>query len=160
MITQLSGDLLHSGCDIICHQVNCQGVMGSGIARQIRDKFPGLFEAYERVVDTNGGEECLGQVFFYPTTFCTVANMFSQFHYLPRDVMNTNYSAFRQCCKGIKDYVYATCGPGSKYCRIGFPHGIGCGLAGGDWNIISQILEEEFDGSDWNVEIWKFDTRD
>lgn len=160
MITYHSGDLLKSGCYIICHQVNCQGVMGSGIARQIWDKFPGLFEAYRRVVDTNGRKECLGQTLFHTTTFYTIANMFSQFHYLPRGVVNTNYSAFRQCCKSIKDYVYAIWGSGSGYCRIGFPHGIGCGLAGGDWNIISQILKEEFDGPDWNVEIWKLDVGD
>lgn len=39
---------------------------------------------------------------------------------------------------------------------IGFPYKIGCGLAGGDWNIISQILEEEFAGPQWNVEIWEY----
>ena len=29
------GNLLESDCDYICHQVNCQGKMNSGIAKSI-----------------------------------------------------------------------------------------------------------------------------
>ena len=38
MIKFFNGDLLKSGCDIICHQVNEYGVMGAGIAKQIKEK--------------------------------------------------------------------------------------------------------------------------
>ena len=44
MITYKNGDLLESNCNFICHQVNCQGVMGSGIAKQIRNLFPFVYE--------------------------------------------------------------------------------------------------------------------
>lgn len=37
-------DLLEFKCDIFCHQVNCQGRMGSGIAKQIRNKYPIVFD--------------------------------------------------------------------------------------------------------------------
>ena len=37
---------------------------------------------------------------------------------------------------------------------IGFPYKIGCGLAGGDWNIVYNIIEEEFSGN-YNVKIYK-----
>ena len=46
MITYKNGNLLESGCDIICHQVNCQKVMGSGIAKQIREKWPIVYYDY------------------------------------------------------------------------------------------------------------------
>ena len=46
-----NGDLLESGCDYICHQVNCQGVMGSGIAKSIREKWPVVFEKYKVFLD-------------------------------------------------------------------------------------------------------------
>lgn len=32
-MTYYKGDLLKSPCNMICHQVNCQGVMGDGIAK-------------------------------------------------------------------------------------------------------------------------------
>jgi len=40
------GDLLESECDYICHQVNCQGKMNSGIAKSIREKWPIVFQNY------------------------------------------------------------------------------------------------------------------
>lgn len=46
---------------IICHQVNCKGVMGGGLAKQIRDVYPNVYyiykrkcEAMKRVMDTVG----------------------------------------------------------------------------------------------------------
>jgi hypothetical protein len=40
MVKIVKGDLLKSDCQYIAHGVNCQGVMNSGIAKQIRDKYP------------------------------------------------------------------------------------------------------------------------
>ena len=34
------GDIFLSNADAILHQVNCQGVMGSGVAKQVREKYP------------------------------------------------------------------------------------------------------------------------
>ena len=36
MVTIHEGDLLASNCEVICHQTNCMGAMGSGIAKAIR----------------------------------------------------------------------------------------------------------------------------
>ena len=33
---------------VVCHQVNCQGVMGAGLAAQIRRMFPGVYDDYRR----------------------------------------------------------------------------------------------------------------
>lgn len=46
MIHHVKGNLLDSNCDYICHQVNCKGVMGAGIAKQIRDRWPWVFISY------------------------------------------------------------------------------------------------------------------
>ena len=35
---------------IICHQVNCKGVMGAGLAKQIRDKWPVVFDEYKTAI--------------------------------------------------------------------------------------------------------------
>lgn len=157
MITYHEGDLLKSRCDIICHQVNCLGVMGAGIAKQIKEQYPENYKLYKYAVDSNKKEDCLGRVCYW-TDFkgLVIANMFAQLDIYPRDVVHTDYKAFRECCKSIKDFAYSQCVSGLPHYRIGFPYNIGCGLAGGDWNIVSQILEEEFAGPHWNVEIWKY----
>ena len=35
---EVKGNLLEADVDVIMHQVNCKGVMGAGVARQIRQK--------------------------------------------------------------------------------------------------------------------------
>lgn len=69
MITFVDGNIFEGFCDVVCHQVNCQGVMGSGIAKEARGRFPEVYkkfhETYEKkgnklgnidVVDVCGGE--------------------------------------------------------------------------------------------------------
>ena len=158
MVTYKSGDLLESGCNVICHQVNCQGVMGSGIAKLIRDKYPRVFEQYINKHKTSGSH--LGDIdiiLIDPKEKRYIVNMYSQDNYLPRSVRHTDYTAFLACIIKLKSEITGY----TKYClpqvkfKIGFPYGIGCGLGGGDWNNIKAIIEKEFADKQWEVEIWK-----
>ena len=40
------GDITNSKANYICHQVNCQGAMNSGVAKAIREKWPRVYKAY------------------------------------------------------------------------------------------------------------------
>lgn len=158
MITYKNGNLLESNCDIICHQVNCQKVMGSGIAKQIREKWPVVYYTYCDLIEyyrdlglVDDSSDLLGQMQLIKTEDKYVANFFSQDKYLPRSICHTDYKAFRMCCVKLKDQVIGL----NKNLTIGFPYKIGCGLAGGDWSIVEKIIEEEFEH--FNVEIWKYD---
>ena len=51
MIYEVKGNLLDSSCDYICHQVNCQGIMGAGLAGQIRTHWPEVYEEYRTLCD-------------------------------------------------------------------------------------------------------------
>ena len=46
MVTFHNGNILDSGADYICHQVNCQGAMNSGVAKAIRTKWPEAYNEY------------------------------------------------------------------------------------------------------------------
>ena len=46
MVKVKKGNLLKARTDIIVHQVNVQGVMGGGVARQLSLKYPGLEKFY------------------------------------------------------------------------------------------------------------------
>lgn len=51
MIYNIVGDLLKQDkVDIICHQTNCKGVMGAGIAFQIKRAYPEVFKKVQRVL--------------------------------------------------------------------------------------------------------------
>jgi O-acetyl-ADP-ribose deacetylase (regulator of RNase III) len=65
MVTYHDGDLLESKCEVICHQTNCKGVMGSGIAKVIRLFYPEAYQALEcRFAQ---GEAELGEIDVVPT---------------------------------------------------------------------------------------------
>lgn len=156
MVTYKNGDLLKSNCNIICHQVNCQGVMGSGIAKQIRAAYPSVFKAYKDLCDVYGCDFVFGIAHMCPISEVKgryIANMFAQYHYLPRGINHTDYERFRSCCQQLKTLIPTEL-VGTEF-TIGFPDHIGCGLGGGDWNIVKKIIEEEFAGDEWKVEIWK-----
>lgn len=47
----IDGNIFDSNADAILHQVNCQGVMGSGVAKQVKERYPVVFQWYKRWCD-------------------------------------------------------------------------------------------------------------
>lgn len=58
MIKEIPGNILTpappgSPPTLVCHQVNCHGVIGSGLALQIREHYPVVFESYRKKCAAN-----------------------------------------------------------------------------------------------------------
>lgn len=135
----LRGDLLEANADIICHQVNCQGVMGAGVAKQIADKWPSVKKEYVKfcngkkhkqdllgeiqLVAANGGFQKKGDP--------CVLNIFGQLYY-GHDGVYTDYSALTQAFRKMNSLY--------KGQTLAFPYGFGCGLAGGDWQDVESLI--------------------
>lgn len=75
----------------------------------------------------------------------TIVNAYTQFNYRGSG-RKVDYVAVKECFKKIVAHF-----PNAK---IGYPL-IGAGLAGGDWNEISKIIEQELQGLDHSVVIYK-----
>lgn len=137
MITIENGDLFDVKKGIICHQVNCSGAMGRGVAAQFRDNFPKHFEFYKYICKKIKPIDLMGKVLLYEeqSQILYSCSMFAQIDWRGEGC-KTNYFAFRDCCKEIKQFNLPL--------PIYMPLYIGCGLAGGDWNTVYKILEEEF----------------
>jgi O-acetyl-ADP-ribose deacetylase (regulator of RNase III) len=153
MIHYVKGNLLDSDCDYICHQVNCQGVMGSGIARQIRERWPEVYESYRDFYENCiwRKQNMLGKVDFAPiyNSRQMVVNMFAQDNCGYDGARYTSYDAFATALHNI-DYCV------QQRSTIGFPKNIGCGLGGGNWNVISALIEEIL-GESHEVYIYEYD---
>lgn len=54
MISFKIGDLLDTADMFIAHGCNTQGVMGSGVAKAIREEYPDAFQAYQNMHRMNG----------------------------------------------------------------------------------------------------------
>lgn len=150
MVKFYEGNLLDSGADLICHQVNCQGKMNSGIAKAIREKWPEVYTAYSKVEHL----EMLGHIQSVYIGNVNgkdkgVINMFAQYTYGYDGRRYTSYDAFWTCLGEIKRYMT----PGQ---RIAFPARIGCVRGGANWNVILAMITEVL-GEDFEVEIWDLD---
>ena len=141
-------DLAFAGVfDVIVHGCNCFCTMGAGIAKAIKDQFP---EAYAADLATNRGDRTKLGDYSYATVTqdgheITVINGYTQFHYHGENVL-VDYEAVRQLFKKIKTHF------GGK--KIGYPR-IGAGLAGGNWEIIAAIIEEELQDENHQLVIVK-----
>ena len=59
------GNILNTKCNIICQQVNCKGVMGAGLALQIRRKWTIVYKDYKQYCNSaNKYNNLLGNVLF------------------------------------------------------------------------------------------------
>lgn len=145
MIIEIQGDLLETDCQLICHGVNTQGVMGSGVAKALYEKWPRVKDMYlDYFTEFNAGiegENFLGHI----DVFCVdrnsgleVANCFTQQYYGPADHRYLSYDALDNCMKRLYSYCNQR-----NIKEIAMPK-IGCGLAGGDWTIVKAILESVF----------------
>lgn len=52
MFQYTTGDLLESPADALVNAVNCEGIMGKGIAYQFKRQYPGNFQDYRRACQT------------------------------------------------------------------------------------------------------------
>lgn len=135
---------------MVCHQVNCKGVMGAGLAKQVKKTHPFIYFAYkEKCREIKAGAGGLGDVQFRTASArfgYVVANIFGQDDY-GRGKLYTDYNALRKALEEIAESF-------PSY-TIRIPYFMGCGLAGGDWNIVSQIIEETLVTKGIDVEIWQ-----
>jgi O-acetyl-ADP-ribose deacetylase (regulator of RNase III) len=135
----VEGDLitfaLEGRFDVIVHGCNCFCTMGAGIARVIQEEFP---EAYAAdLVTIKGGRNKLGNFSFATVKRnkheITIVNGYTQFHFHGDSVL-VDYDAVQSLFKKVKQQYSGK--------RIGYPK-IGAGLAGGDWERISRIIDQE-----------------
>lgn len=64
-IKHCQGDLFEQDMPALAHGVNCQGVMGGGIAAQFRDRWPDMYQVYRAKCER--GSLRLGDVFEWYT---------------------------------------------------------------------------------------------
>lgn len=129
----IDGDILDIQTGIIVQQANAMGVMGAGLARQIRDKYPKNYKEYIKAIQ-NGAD--LGDVIYVEINdLLYIANIIGQLEY-GRNGRFTSYNSLKLGLYKIDRFADL------KNLRVYIPYGIGCGLGGGDWTIVSNFIEE------------------
>ena len=134
----IEGNILNAKENIIAHQTNCKGVMGSGVAKYIRDKYPEVYQEYKKHCGIKDKKTLLGTV-----QFCKaddgkiIANLFGQYSFGIYK-KQTDYDALRKSLEQL--YLYAK----ENNLTIAFPYKIGCGNGGGKWEIVEKMISDIF----------------
>lgn len=147
MIKTVTGNIVDSKETYICHQVNCQNVMGAGVAKALYEKWPSVKIEYHAFCSNHQSPtDLLGahQIVSVDADKWVI-NIFGQLEFgRSRKKVYTDYSALEKAFATISQFN------GS----FAFPYGFGCGLANGDWNIVYSLIEKYFD--DKNVVLYSF----
>lgn len=126
---------------LIMQQVNCQGVMGAGVALALLKKWYAVKGEYLTYCKGKTADELLGDLQeVVVSENVSVFNSFTQKYfgsnksvkYTNEELLKVNLSRFDKVAKerGKRGYV---------------PDHIGCGLANGNWDTIKEYILDETD---------------
>ena len=141
MLNHMTGNLLDLAEDgefnVIVHGCNCHHTMGSGIAREIRERYP---QAYEADLTTKKSDRSkLGTYTAAEADDFIIINAYTQYDFMPRGQDHFEYEAFKKILDDLVERAKASVG--ITVLNFGFPY-IGMGLAGGEPARIINMLEE------------------
>jgi O-acetyl-ADP-ribose deacetylase (regulator of RNase III) len=147
------GDLLDfpNGCNVIAHSANSQRSFASGIAGQIRARYPVAYDIYMAsdmllgtfsVADIEGGKK--------------IVNMITQERYGKDGARYVNYEALYHALETLRDCLDNARKEGRVY-TLGLPAGLSSGLAGGSPTIIDSMILHLWAGSETKVVIVSYE---
>ena len=126
------------------HQVNCQDVIGAGVAKALYTKYPKIKSAFHKMAEKdsyNTPEKhfCLVQ----PVTITPeliILNSYSQLYFgRNKSLKYTDESKLMANLRKLDNYAK------ERNLPAYVPEKIGCNLANGDWNKIKDFIENETD---------------
>lgn len=123
---------------IIAHGVNCLGVMGAGIALQIKNTYPRAFKDYVDFIKSSEDSPlgCVSISCVDQENQLYIANCFTQENVGFRNGKPPATISDIGCSLGLAaDFAY------TMQLEIWMPK-IGCGLGGLDWERVKPIIEE------------------
>lgn len=141
MIKFKTGDLLKAEEKVIAHQVNCFGVAG-GLAGAIFNKWPTAGRDYQQILKRIPAKALFGMAHFTgeqrDKERHIICNLYGQFQpgadYNPKKL----------------EQALGMLGNTARLMNwsVALPYKLSCGICGGDWNEVLQIIERTMDGVD------------
>lgn len=145
---EINGDLLELAksykFDVIAHGANCFKTMGAGIALQIKRQFPEVYQKdyFDRRTPTQRWGDYTAFTYDNGKKLLHVFNLYTQYNHGP----DLDYTALELSLKKLAKNIK----PNSK---IGLPQ-IGCGIGGGNWLKVKEIIQRVLSEHDVTIVIY------
>ncbi len=148
MINYIKGDLLAVTNGMIIHGCNCSGGFGSGIAGQIRKKWPSVYNKFKKMPV---GEKSLGRTQSCVITWTDdeslwVVNCFTQLNYGKDGKKYASVDAIRTALERVFKEA-------NEFNEVIHSPKIGCGLGGLDWDSEVRPIFEELSNTYPNINV-------
>lgn len=136
-IQYINNDIFSTTIECIIHGCNAQGVMGAGIAKQIKLRYPEVFKKYREYYETYGLN--VGDIVYTETNSGKfIVNAITQENY--GNDPTKRYVSYDAVDDIMKELDSALSNAYPKITQVAMPM-IGSGLANGSWNVIESIIE-------------------
>ena len=172
MIKIIEGNLFDSKANFIVHQVNCQGIMGGGVALQVKERYPHVEREYRKYINycNKNDLKILGSVQYVPSevwavglvdtmknndvidydkNYQYIVNLFGQ------DTIGTGLQTDMKALKSglidIRDKVQKI------GATVALPYKLGSCRGGANWENVYTVIKKVFENSNVDVEIWRYD---
>lgn len=139
-IKRVVGDIIqlaeNGEFDVIIQGCNCMNTFGKGLALAIKNNYPDAYVADCKTV--KGDVNKLGTITYANVGKFTIVNAYTQYDYvgpMPR----SSVDAIQSCMQQVKQTFSGL--------RLAYPR-VGCGLAGGDWQVVYPIILNALEGED------------
>ncbi|MDR2964192.1 MAG: macro domain-containing protein [Treponema sp.] len=146
MVKNTKGDLLKwvGVSQVIAHQTNCLGIMGGGVAAQIKSRYPEVYAEYKKFCTAN--KSLLGQCQLVELNSGKgfIANLFGQQGVGPGRA--TDYDGLQKALGNLANQMRE-----KGLTSVAFPYKLGCGLAGGDWKVVEPMITKLFSEFDTTI---------
>lgn len=145
MITYKSGDLFTDDAHCWINAVNCEAIMGKGIALQFKRLYPAYFKDYTRHCDDgtlkNKGDVSICGAGTRPRWIMSVA---TKTHWRDTSTLAGIERALPRVVALIGRYEIAS---------LAMP-ALGCGLGGLSWNDVQMLIEQELSDVDCDIRVY------
>lgn len=140
-------DLFTVTADAYAQGCNTLGLMGAGIARQFKDRYSDMAEAYKKFCEIHGfSKDLRGTMYVWDRSAPIILNLFTQYQpgRHPVDEYDECLGYVRTCFERM--FAYATT---KELDSIAMPQ-IAAGIYRLDWDDVFEQLVQAYDESDWN----------
>ena len=140
-------DITTSDATLIIHQVNCQHVMGSGVAKAIKNKWPVVYNDYMSLKEQKLG--MIQTVKVEPGKY--VVNLFAQDNFGYNGQRYTSYDALDICLKQVAEFCQ-----NEMIDSIAIPYYMSCDRGGACWDVVLALIMDAFKDNYINIDICKY----
>jgi O-acetyl-ADP-ribose deacetylase (regulator of RNase III) len=136
-------DMFNSKNMALVNTINCMGIMGVGIAKEFKLRYPDMFSDYEKKCAAK--EVKIGKLYIYPVNRNRVIINFP----------TKNHWRYRSRIKYIEEGLknFATRYKEWKITSVAFPQ-LGCGNGGLIWSEVKPLMEKYLANLDIDIEIY------